>query len=95
MAERNIQNKIYNLESVSTYDAVFACLMDAIIENSSVEIEYTNQRNETIVRTIHPKRFELIKRFYKRMSRLCISAYCEIKQEERVFALMRINELRR
>ena len=41
------------------------------------------------------KRFELIKRRYNRMSRLCISAYCETKQAERVFAILRIHKLKK
>ena len=80
---------------VTLYDEIFKHLMDAILNGSSVEISYTNQRNETSTRVIKPKRFELIKRRYNRMSRLCISAYCETKQAERVFAILRIHKLKK
>ena len=78
---------------METYDEIFKCLMDAILDKSSVEISYTNQRNETITRRIHPNRFELVKRRYGKMSRLCVAAFCETRKAERVFAIVRIHKL--
>ena len=72
----------------SEYTNNFNKLQDAIIEKKSVEIAYKNYQNQYSERIIKPIKFEMIegkKNFY---DRLCIKAYCNLRKEDRVFAII-------
>jgi predicted DNA-binding transcriptional regulator YafY len=72
----------------------FDTLQDAIIDSSNVKIEYQKWNGEKSTRTITPERFTFVKRFKSKYDRLCVKAYCHLREEDRIFAVYRINAAR-
>ena len=68
-------------------------LQDAILRNKSVEIKYKNFQNQYSERVIKPISFEMIERTTNFYDRLCIKAYCNLRKENRIFAIYRIEKL--
>ena len=78
----------------SEYTDNFNKLQEAIIENKSVEIEYKNYQDQFSERVIKPIKFEMIERKTNFYDRLCIKAFCNLRKEDRVFAIYRIQKLK-
>ena len=78
----------------SEYTNNFNKLQDAIIGKKSVEISYKNYQNQYSERIIKPIKFEMIERKTNFYDRLCIKAYCNLRKEDRVFAIYRIQKLK-
>ena len=78
----------------SEYTDNFNKLQEAIIENKSVEIEYKNYQDQNSERIIKPIKFEMIERKTNFYDRLCIKAFCNLRKEDRVFAIYRIQKLK-
>ena len=78
----------------SEYTDNFNKLQEAIIENKSVEIKYKNYQNQNSERIIKPIKFEMIERKTNFYDRLCIKAFCNLRKEDRVFAIYRIQKLK-
>ena len=78
----------------SEYTDNFNLLQEAIIENKSVEIEYKNYQDQFSERVIKPIKFEMIERKTNFYDRLCIKAFCNLRKEDRVFAIYRIQKLK-
>ena len=76
------------------YTDNFNKLQEAIIENKSVEIKYKNYQNQNSERIIKPIKFEMIERKTNFYDRLCIKAFCNLRKEDRVFAIYRIQKLK-
>ena len=76
------------------YTNNFNQLQDAIIRKKSVEIAYKNYQNQYSERIIKPIKFEMIERKKNFYDRLCVKAYCNLKKEDRVFAIYRIQKLK-
>ena len=75
------------------YTRNFNKLQDAIIDNRSVKISYTNRMNLPSIRTIKPIRFEMVERRKSFYDRLCVKAFCNLRNEERSFAIYRIKKI--
>ena len=75
------------------YTDNFNKLQDAILKNKSVKISYINQKNLPSLRTIKPIRFEMVERKKSFYDRLCIKAFCNLRNEERTFAIYRIKKI--
>ena len=75
------------------YTRNFNKLQDAILDNRSVKISYTNRMNLPSIRTIKPIRFELVERRKSFYDRLCVKAFCNLRNEERSFAIYRIKKI--
>lgn len=75
------------------YTNNFNKLQDAILENKSVKISYINHKNLPSIRTIKPIRFEMVERRKSFYDRLCIKAFCSLRNEERIFAIYRIKKI--
>ena len=83
-------------EIKTSFPDVFEALQDAILNNESVKIKYKKGSyglGAESNRKITPKRFSLIERKTSRYHRLCVSAYCHLRETDRVFAIYRIKEL--
>ena len=78
----------------SEYTDNFNKLQEAIIENKSVEIKYKNSQDQNSERVIKPIKFEMIERKTNFYDRLCIKAFCNLRNEDRVFAIYRIQKLK-
>lgn len=78
----------------SEYTNNFNKLQDAIIGKKSVEISYKNYQNKYSERVIKPIKFEMIERKTNFYDRLCINAYCNLRKEDRIFAIFRIQKLK-
>ena len=78
----------------SEYTDNFNKLQEAIIENKSVEIEYKNSQDQFSERVIKPIKFEMIERKTNFYDRLCIKAFCNLRKEDRVFAIYRVQKLK-
>ena len=78
----------------SEYTDNFNKLQEAIIENKSVEIKYKNYQDQNSERVIKPIKFEMIERKTNFYDRLCIKAFCNLRKEDRVFAIYRIQKLK-
>jgi predicted DNA-binding transcriptional regulator YafY len=78
----------------SEYTDNFNKLQEAIIENKSVEIKYKNYQDQNSERVIKPIKFEMIERKANFYDRLCIKAFCNLRKEDRVFAIYRIQKLK-
>ena len=78
----------------SEYTDNFNKLQEAIIENKSVEIKYKNSQDQNSERIIKPIKFEMIERKTNFYDRLCIKAFCNLRMEDRVFAIYRIQKLK-
>ena len=78
----------------SEYTDNFNKLQEAIIENKSVEIKYKNSQDQFSERVIKPIKFEMIERKTNFYDRLCIKAFCNLRKEDRVFAIYRIQKLK-
>ena len=78
----------------SEYTDNFNKLQEAIIENKSVEIEYKNSQDQFSERVIKPIKFEMIETKTNFYDRLCIKAFCNLRKEDRVFAIYRIQKLK-
>ena len=76
------------------YTDNFNKLQEAIIENKSVEIKYKNSQDQNSERIIKPIKFEMIERKTNFYDRLCIKAFCNLRMEDRVFAIYRIQKLK-
>ena len=76
------------------FDNAFDTLQGAIIDSSNVKIEYQKWNGEKSTRTITPERFTFVKRFKSKYDRLCVKAYCHLREEDRIFAVYRINAAR-
>ncbi len=75
------------------YTRNFNKLQDAILDNRSVKISYTNRMNLPSIRTIKPIRFEMVERRKSFYDRLCVKAFCNLRNEERSFAIYRIKKI--
>ena len=75
------------------YTHNFNKLQDAILDNRSVKISYTNRMNLPSIRTIKPIRFEMVERRKSFYDRLCVKAFCNLRNEERSFAIYRIKKI--
>ena len=75
------------------YTRNFNKLQDAILDNRSVKISYTNRMNLSSIRTIKPIRFEMVERRKSFYDRLCLKAFCNLRNEERSFAIYRIKKI--
>ena len=75
------------------YTHNFNKLQDAILDNRSVKISYTNRMNLSSIRTIKPIRFEMVERRKSFYDRLCVKAFCNLRNEERSFAIYRIKKI--
>ena len=75
------------------YTSNFNKLQDAILDNRSVKISYTNRMNLPSIRTIKPIRFEMVERRKSFYDRLCVKAFCNLRNEERSFAIYRIKKI--
>ena len=78
----------------SEYTDNFNKLQEAIIKNKSVEIRYKNSQDQNSERIIKPIKFEMIERKTNFYDRLCIKAFCNLRKEDRVFAIYRIQKLK-
>ena len=78
----------------SEYTDNFNKLQEAIIENKSVEIKYKNYQDQFSERVIKPIKFEMIERKTNFYDRLCIKAFCNLRKEDRVFAIYRVQKLK-
>ena len=78
----------------NNYRHNFNKLQDAIIEKKSIEITYENYNGEISERTIKPIKFEMVERKTNFYDRLCIKAFCELKKDDRIFAIYRIKSLK-
>ena len=91
---------------MKSFPEVFDVLMDAILNNESVEIEY----KKTVVlplmrsdlypkqltkRLITPKKFVLVERYKSFFHRLCIDTYCHLRKDKRIFAVCRIQDIKK
>ena len=77
----------------TSFPGIFEALQDAILQNRSVSIKYRKYRGTITTRTIDPKRFVLVERSSSKYHRICISAFCHLRQEDRTFAVYRIEKL--
>ena len=75
------------------YTRNFNKLQDAILDNRSVKISYTNRMNLPSIRTIKPIKFEMVERRKSFYDRLCVKAFCNLRNEERSFAIYRIKKI--
>ncbi len=78
----------------SEYTDNFNKLQDAITNKKSVEIKYKNFQNQYSERVIKPIKFKMVERETNFYDRLCIEAYCNLRKEDRVFAIYRIQKLK-
>ena len=74
------------------YTRNFNKLQDAILDNRSIKISYTNRMNLSSIRTIKPIKFEMVERRKSFYDRLCVKAFCNLRNEERSFAIYRIKK---
>ena len=72
----------------------FETLQDAILGKKDVDIEYEKWDGEKSFRKISPKRFTYVERYKTKYSRLCVKAFCHLRGEDRVFAVVRIKDAR-
>ena len=77
----------------NSFSDIFDALQDAILQNSSVSIKYTKYAGTRTTRTIDPKRFVLVERRRSKYHRICVNAFCHLRQDDRTFAVYRIEEL--
>ena len=77
----------------NSFSDVFDALQDAILQNSSVLIKYKKFVGTRTTRTIDPKRFVLVERRRNKYHRICVNAFCHLRQDYRTFAVHRIEEL--
>ena len=76
------------------YREIFNLLQDAIISRSVVSIEYKDYKDNKTTRNIMPIRFEMIERKSNFYDRLCLKAFCNLRKEERTFAVYRISSIK-
>ena len=76
------------------YREIFNLLQDAIISRSVVTIEYNDYKDNKTTRSIMPLRFEMIERKSNFYDRLCLKAFCNLRKDERVFAVYRISSIK-
>ena len=76
-----------------SFPGIFEALQDAILQNSSVSIKYRKYTGTMTTRTIDPKRFVLVERHSSKYHRICVSAFCHLRQDDRTFAVYRIEKL--
>ena len=76
------------------YREIFNLLQDAIISRSVVSIDYNDYKDNKTTRNIMPLRFEMIERKSNFYDRLCLKAFCNLRKEERTFAIYRISSIK-
>ena len=76
------------------YREIFNLLQDAIISKSVVTIDYNDYKDNKTTRSIMPLRFEMIERKSNFYDRLCLKAFCNLRKDERVFAVYRISSIK-
>ena len=76
------------------YREIFNLLQDAIISRSVVTIEYNDYKDNKTTRSIMPIRFEMIERKSNFYDRLCLKAFCNLRKDERIFAVYRISSIK-
>ena len=76
------------------YREIFNLLQDAIISRSVVTIDYNDYKDNKTTRSIMPLRFEMIERKSNFYDRLCLKAFCNLRKDERVFAVYRISSIK-
>ena len=76
------------------YREIFNLLQDAIISRSVVTIEYNDYKDNKTTRSIKPLRFEMIERKSNFYDRLCLKAFCNLRKDERFFAVYRIYSIK-
>ena len=77
----------------SEYTNNFNQLQEAILDGKSVKIKYKNFKEQYSERIIKPFKFEMVERKANFYDRLCIKAYCNLRKEDRLFAVYRIQKL--
>ncbi len=75
-----------------SFDEVFEILMESILKKNSVQIKYLSASNEYTERKIMPKKFVLVER-RNTYSQICLEAYCYLREDDRIFAVYRIEEI--
>jgi len=76
-----------------SFPGIFEALQDAILQNRSVSIKYRKYTGTRTTRTIDPKRFVLVERPSSKYHRICVSAFCHLRQDDRTFAVYRIEKV--
>ena len=76
------------------YREIFNLLQDAIISRSVVTIDYNDYKDNKTTRSIMPLRFEMIERKSNFYDRLCLKAFCNLRKDERIFAVYRISSIK-
>lgn len=76
------------------YREIFNLLQDAIISRSVVTIEYNDYKDNKTTRSIMPLRFEMIERKSNFYDRLCLRAFCNLRKDERIFAVYRVSSIK-
>ena len=76
------------------YTNNFNQIQDAIIDNKHIKITYKDYHEQSSTRVIKPIRFEMVERKSNFYDRLCIKGYCNLRKEDRVFAIFRIKDLK-
>ena len=76
------------------YREIFNLLQDAIISRSVVTIDYNDYKDNKTTRSIMPLRCEMIERKSNFYDRLCLKAFCNLRKDERVFAVYRISSIK-
>ena len=76
------------------YREIFNLLQDAIISRSVVTIDYNDYKDNKTTRSIMPIRFEMIERKSNFYDKLCLRAFCNLRKDERIFAVYRISSIK-
>ena len=76
------------------YREIFNLLQDAIISRSVVTIDYNDYKDNKTTRSIMPLRFEMIERKSNFYDKLCLRAFCNLRKDERIFAVYRISSIK-
>ena len=61
---------------------------------SILKRDYKNYKEEVSERIIKPIKFEMIERKTNFYDRLCVQAYCNLREDNRIFAIYRIQKLK-
>ena len=76
-----------------SFSDIYDALQDAMRRNNRVSIKYNKLESTMTTRTIDPKRFVLVERRRSKYHRICVNAFCHLRQDYRTFAVHRIEEL--
>ena len=76
-----------------SFSDIYDALQDAMRRNNRDSIKYNKLESTMTTRTIDPKRFVLVERRRSKYHRICVNAFCHLRQDYRTFAVHRIEEL--